>query len=121
MTAVQLAFDTRRITPQSPRQLLEAALAWIADNPLGWDVIVSDARIRVALGRPIRVKRSADDLRDSVTITRPDGSQVKVPNNLTAAWIRIMAAWYPELTEAAKQVMKPSKLDGLTIPPRRAA
>ena len=119
MTAVQLTFDARRITPQSPRQLLEAALAWIADNPAGWDYIVSDARIAATMHRPVRVKRSMEDLRDSVVIRRPDGSQVKLPNALSPAFSRILAAWHPELAEWIPTAS--SKLDGVAIPPRPAA
>ena len=113
---MQLAFDTRKLEPQSPRQALEEALVWIAENPGAWDLIVEYAyRDAATLGR-VRVKRYIEDLRCSPLVGRPNGSPVKLKNGLSAAFGRILRAWHPDIAECVP--LAGSKLDGCVVPPR---
>lgn len=112
----QLSFDKRRLEPQSPRELMEAALTWIHDNPEAWDLLVDYAMQDAARYGLVRVKRYIEDLRMSPLTTRPDKPGAKLPNAFSPAFGRILAAWYPEIANAIPTAS--SKLDGCTIPPR---
>lgn len=119
MTAVQLTFPARRLEPQSPRELMESALTWIAANPAAWSLLVEYAHQDAArLGR-VRVKRYIEDLRCSPLVKSPDRGGVKLPNAYSAAFTRILAAWFPELAFAIPTAA--SKLDGVAVPPMRSA
>lgn len=110
----QLAFDTRRLEPRDPRETIEDALRWIDANPDPWRSIVRMAHADAELYGRVRVKRYVEDLRQesrSLTQTRPGA---KLPNGLTPAFGRILAAWYPEIAPCVP--LAHSKLDGCVIP-----
>lgn len=112
----QLALpDTRSMKAQSPQQLMEAALAWIEENYYGWTQVVHHARRDARdIGR-VRVKSYIEELRYDARLAHYSGGPVKLPNAFSAAFSRILVAWYPEL--AAAVPVAHSKLDGVTIPP----
>ena len=112
----QLAFATRKLEPQSPRQLMEAALTWITVNPAAWSLFVEYAHQDAARYGIVRVKRYIEDIRMSPLVARPDKAGVKLPNAFSSAFSRILAAWYPELAPYIPTAS--SKLDGVVIPPR---
>lgn len=118
----QLAFDPRKLEPQSPRELMESALAWIDANRGAFRVFVELAtQDAVRLGL-VRVKYHLEGLRYSPLVQRI--GPVKFPNALSAAVGRILKAWYPELSGINPATKKPyiplapSKLDGVGIPPK---
>ena len=93
---------------------MTAALAWIENNPGGWDYIVGAAqRDSLDFGR-VRVKAYLETLR-----FMPSGNATrtyKLPNALSAAFTRILWEWHEELRPSIPRAS--SKLDGLVVPPR---
>jgi hypothetical protein len=112
----QLAFDTRKLEPQSPRQLMESALTWITVNPAAWSLIVHTAHRDADRYGRVDVKLAISIVRRSPLCTRPDKAGVRLPNAFSSAFSRILAAWYPELAPYIPTAS--SKLDGVVIPPR---
>lgn len=111
----QTALDFSRTEPQSPRELMESALAWIDSNRAAWSLLVEYAfRDADRLGR-VRVKRYIEDLRCSPLVWHETGA-VKLPNGYSSAFGRILAAWYPEVAPFVP--LQSSKLDGCSIPPK---
>ena len=111
---IQTALDFDRPHLESPQKLLLTALSWIDSNRAAWTMLVRWAHADAgSLGR-VRVKRYMEDLRCSPLVASERG--VKLPNALSPAFGRILAAWYPAIAHAVP--LASSKLDGMGIPPR---
>ena len=112
----QLALPVTERRMESPEGLMQAALAWITENPEAWSAIVGAAQRDALDGGRVRVKLYAEYLRLRSDVS-PATRRVKFPNALTPAFGRVLRAWHPEIP--AKCIpLKPSKLDGVVIPPR---
>lgn len=114
MTA-QLTLDLRSLKAQRTRDLMADALAWIEDNHAAWLYFVDAVERNVwKYGTDANVKGAFAQLRYSGLA--PDGQPVKLNNNWTAAFGRILREWYPHLAVAVKT--RDSKTDGAVIPPK---
>jgi hypothetical protein len=103
----------RRI--QSAEGLLAAALTWIEENPTAWDHIVGAAQRDALDGTPVRLKYYVEALRADPDLKHAS-REFKIPNGLTAALGRVLHEWHAEVAPYLR--LKPSKLDGCSIPPR---
>ncbi len=117
MTPEQMTFpDTRAMTPLASRDLMADALAWIDANKGAWRTLVRIAKTEALTIRRVRVKSYIEELRGMRGVDNPDtASPVKLPNAFSAPFGRILAAWYPDLTEYIP--LHRSKADGCVIPP----
>lgn len=116
MTPGQLTLpDTSRMEAQRPRDLLAEAVAWADTNYYAWVWLVHAARRDAANCGRVRVKHYVEELRFSPDVQRGTGSPVKLPNSYSAAFTRILAAWYPDLAPFIPKAH--SKLDGAVVPP----
>lgn len=107
-----------RLEATSPKQLMTAAVEWIENNRDGWAYVVAEARNDAELLGRVRVKHAMECLRyqrPHIGGGKPSGP-VKLPNALSAAFGRILAAWYPSI--APHIPLTRSKLDGVVVPPR---
>lgn len=106
--------ETRTLRPQKPKDLLQDALAWIAENPKAWDFIVGAAQRDALECGCVRVKSYIEFLRYTPL---PWATEViKLPNAFSSAFGRILRAWHPELENYIP--LQHSKLDGCAIPER---
>ena len=112
----QLALDTRRLEPESPRDLMASAITWIDGNRAAFALMVEYAHQDASRYGIVRVKRYIEDIRMSPLVKRPDGGVVKLKNALSAPLGRIIAAWYPDLAPFVP--LAASKCDGVIVPPK---
>lgn len=118
MTAqLQLDYDQGRgLKPKGSQRMMAEALAWIEANHHGWGYVVERAFADADEHGRVRVKKYMEDLRDGVNVVRLGNAHFKVPNELSAPFGRILAAWFPELEPYIP--MHVSKTDGMVIPSR---
>ena len=109
----QLTFTEARI--ESAEGTMLAALVWIQENPSAWDTIVGGAQRDALDGVPVRLKLYVEELRGDHSLT-PSTDERRIANGLTAALGRILKSWHPEVAPYVR--LRPSKLDGIVIPPR---
>lgn len=114
MTGQMTLPDTSRLKPESARDTMVEAIQWIDENRRGWAFFVERCRADARSGRTVRVKKHIEELRDADFVTRPDGSPFKVKNAFSAAFGRILVAWYPSLE--ASVPLASSKMNGTVIP-----
>ncbi|MBR3223811.1 MAG: hypothetical protein IKF78_00625 [Atopobiaceae bacterium] len=91
--------------------MLENAKAWIARNPMAWDLIKARAQVSIRQQKRFSVKRALEELRDAPGIVWGSNDDFKISNSYASVFVRILVQEMPELREFV--TLRRSKVDRL--------